>query len=153
MSYRIRPATLKDVGRIAYLMLVWDAELPPHVKMLNGDAAQAERTATQITSDPCYVTQVLEVNSEVVGVMVISVINGLFCAKPYGVLNLVVHPKQRSGKLYGLHLLNKAVELARQAQLAWLESNPWADAHGMQFVLDRLGFMELTRGYALRLSS
>lgn len=150
MAYNIRKAMLKDVGVIAHLLLVWDAELPEHNRQMFGDAPYAEHIAKLITTSPDFFTEVIEDDGKVVGAYVVSTIQGLFSSKPFGILNMMVYPKQRGGKMYGLRLLERAIKKSRELGLAWLESNPWADAHGMHFVLERLGFDFFTRGYALR---
>jgi N-acetylglutamate synthase-like GNAT family acetyltransferase len=150
MAYTIRKATPKDAGIIAHMMLVWDAELPKHLQMLNGDAPHAETTAKAMTTNPEFITEVVEEDGKIVGMYVVSKIEGLFCSKPYGILNVMVYPKYRGGKMYGLRLLERSIKAAKEAGLAWLESCPWADAHGMHFVLERLGFNFMSRGYALR---
>jgi N-acetylglutamate synthase-like GNAT family acetyltransferase len=151
MAHTIRKARADDVGVLAHLMLVWDAELPEHTKQLRGDAAYAERVARAIVSQPNFNTMIMEADGVVVGAFTIDTIQGIFSAKPFGLLNLTVYPKYRGGKLYGLKLLRRAIDEAKTSGLAWLESHPWADAHGMKFVLERLGFSELTHGYALRI--
>ncbi len=150
MSYILRPAVYKDAGQIAYLILVWDEELPEFLRMVRGSAEAAYRAA-ELMCSPSFVTWVAEEDGEVVGAVAIHNNVSLFGFHGYGnVAGVFVLPKHRGWKLLGLQLINKAKELKREMKWAWLEMNPWADDINTKRVLERLGFEEAVHTYVLR---
>lgn len=150
MAIKLRQATFTDAGKIAYLILVWDNELPDWLKMVRGDAAGAHRTA-ELMCSPKFVTWVAEEDGEVVAAMAINQCISLFGWSPYGnIAGLFVLPKYRGGRMIGLRLLYKAKELKQQYNWAWLEMNPWADDKNTKKVLERLAFDEAVHTHVLR---
>lgn len=147
----LRKAEPRDIGQIAYFIVKWDEEIPEHLRQLKGDVSYAETAAEIIVKSPKFITYVLENGGSLAGAYTIYQAVGIFSSESYGILNLYVHPKERGHKLCGLRLLDHARKEAARAGLAWIESNPWKEAHGMQFVLGKLGFIDATRGFALRL--
>jgi N-acetylglutamate synthase-like GNAT family acetyltransferase len=150
MSYELRPAVYKDAGQIAYLILLWDAELPQFLRMVRGSAEAAYRAA-ELMCSPSFVTWVAEDNGELIGAVAIHNNVSLFGFHGYGnVAGVFVLPKYRGGKLIGLRLIKKAMELKSTNRWEWLEMNPWADDTNTKKVLERLGFEEAAHTYVLR---
>lgn len=150
MSYKLRPATYADVSRIAYLILVWDQELPAFLRMVNADARCAYQAAELMCSNG-YVTWVAEDEGEIVGTIAIAHCVSLFGFHQYGnIAGVFVLPKHRGSKLIGLRLLRRAMELKHERGWKWLEMNPWADDANTGRVLVRLGFDEAVHTYVLR---
>ena len=148
--YNLRPAVYKDAGQIAYLILVWDAELPQFLRMVRGSADAAYRAAELMTS-PSFVTWVAEDEEGMVGAVAIHNNISLFGFRSYGnIAGVFVLPKHRGGKLIGLRLIKKAMELQKVHKWEWLEMNPWADDRNTKRVLERLGFDEAVHTYVLR---
>jgi hypothetical protein len=152
MSYEIKPIVQRDAGKIAYMILKWDAELPDHLRMLNGDAVYAEQAANFIIASPLIYGYKLEIDKELAGGYALQSAQGIFSPRRYGqLLTWYVDPKHRAG-LNGFRLLKHAIKTATDNKLAWLEVNPWADAHGAQYVLAKLGFIESVHSFMLRTS-
>lgn len=146
----MRPATYFDAGRIAYLILVWDDELPKFLRMVNNDAEAAYRAA-ELMCGPDFATWVVEEDNEIVGLLTIKKATSIFGFHSYGsIVGVFVLPKYRGQRLLGLRLLNKAKELKATHKWDWLEMNPWADDKNTKRVLERLGFDEAIHTYVLR---
>jgi ribosomal protein S18 acetylase RimI-like enzyme len=93
----------------------------------------------------------LEIDNEMVGGYTLQSALGIFSPKRYGQLLMwYVDPKHRGG-LHGLRLLKHAMKTARDNKLAWLEVNPWADAHGAEYVLTKLGFIDAVHTFIMRM--
>ncbi len=147
----LRKATLDDVGTLAYYIMKWDAELPVWLRRLHGDAVHAETLARVAVTSPNMLTYMLECQGEIVGGLCIVVSPGFFSPKPFGQLLMwYVRPESRGG-LHGFRLLTRAVELARAHKLELLQVHPWADDVGAQRVLERLGFIQASHVYTVRL--
>lgn len=150
MSFKLRQATYTDAASIAYLILVWDKELPDFLKLVQGDAASAYRSA-ELMCGQSFRTWLMEEDDKVVGLVSIHVQTSLFGFRIYGsIVGVFVLPSYRGGKLLGLKLVRKAMELAAIERWEWLEMNPWADDRNTGQVLQRLGFDEAIHVYALR---
>ena len=148
--YNLRPAVYKDAGQIAYLILVWDAELPQFLRMVRGSADAAYRAA-ELMCSPSFVTWVAEDAEGLAGAVAIHNNISLFGFHNYGnIAGVFVLPKHRGGKLIGLRLIKKAMELQKVHKWEWLEMNPWADDRNTKRVLERLGFDEAVHTYVLR---
>lgn len=145
----MRQATYNDVARLAYLILVWDKELPEFLQMIRGDANAAFQAA-QLMLGPKFVTWVVG-EEDFVGAISINRAVSLFGFHSYGlVVGVFVLPKYRGGKLLGLRLIQKAVELKTEMNWRWLEMQPWADDRNTRRVLERLGFSEALHTFVLR---
>jgi GNAT superfamily N-acetyltransferase len=152
MGMSIRPATADDIGRIAYLVLQWNFELPEHLQRVEGGAPHAQRIAEVVVGDPRFVTRLLEVEDEVVGGICLHLGSNLFSLSQHGQLMMwYVDPKHRGG-LHGLRLLKDAIRLADELKLGWLEIYPWADDTGASRVLERLGFHHGVNMYYKRIT-
>ena len=150
MAYDIKPMVQSDAGKVAYMILKWDAELPEHLRMLHGDAVYAEQAANFIITSPLIYAYKLEIDRELAGGYALQSALGIFSPKRYGQLLMwYVDPKHRGG-LHGLRLLKHAMKMTRDNGLAWLEVNPWADAHGANYVLTKLGFIEAVHTFVKR---
>ena len=146
----IRKATKEDIGRIAYLILKWDAELPAELRMLDGDIPYAEQAAgLVVTSDQFYLC-VLEIEGALAGGYCLHAAQGVFSPKKYGQLLMwYVEPKYRGGR-HGYKMLRHAIDVTKQSGLAWLEVNPWSDSRGAHSVLKKLGFTEAVHTFVMR---
>ena len=150
MSYKLRAATYKDAGQIAYLILCWDAELPAFLRMVRGNAEAAYRAA-ELMCSPKFVTWVAEAESDIVGAVAVAHNVSIFGFHHYGnVAGVFVAKKHRGGQLLGLRLIKKAMELKSVHRWEWLEMNPWADDRSTKRVLERLDFEEAVHTYVLR---
>lgn len=146
----MRAATYDDAARIAYLILVWDRELPEHLRMVRGNA-EAAYQAAELMCGPDFATWVVEADGRIVGLISIKNNTSLFGFHAYGnVVGVFVLPKYRNQHLLGLRLLNKGKELKAQRGWMWLEMNPWAGDVRMKRLLGRLGFDETVHTYILR---
>lgn len=146
----IRKARQEDAARIAYLIMVWDRELPGFVRTVNGDH-QAALQAAELMVGPYYETWVAEEDGEVVGAICVNNSVCLFGFRSYGdVAGVYVLPKYRGGRLLGLKLIRKAMALKAEMGWRWLAINPWADDVNTGKVLERLGFTETLHTYVLR---
>lgn len=151
MPYKLRQSVPKDAGQLAYLLLLWDAELPPFLRMIRGDAASAARTADTFVYSPHCVAWVAEQDDKLIGAITIQTLVSMFGYHTYGsVIGVFVTPEHRGGKLIGLRLIKKAMELKPIYKWAWLEMSPWADDVNTMKVLGRLGFAETLHTYVLR---
>lgn len=146
----MRPATIDDAARLAYFILVWDQELPEHLRMVRGDAELAYQTAELMCGDK-FVTWVIDEGDQAVGAIAIHDSTSLFGFHRYGnVAGVFVLPKHRGHKRLGLRLLNKGRELKAEKKWRWLEMNPWSTDLNTQRVLGRLGFADVVHTYILR---
>lgn len=152
MKSNLRQATREDVGLIAYLILKWDAELPPHLRMLNGNAQAAERAANIAASTPeQFYTCLLEMDGVLVGGYCLHSALGIFSPQRYGQLLMwYVDPKYRGGR-QGYQMLKDAISVTKLSGLAWLEVNPWADSRGAHKILNKLGFVEAVHTFVKRM--
>ena len=146
----MRQATYRDVGRLAYGVMVWDQELPEFLRTIKGDAELAHRAA-EIMVSPKFVTWVIEEDGDIVAAITIEQNVSLYGFCFYGnVAGVYVLPKYRGQRMLGLRLLNKAKELKQTLGWSWLFVNPWADDTNTERVLERLGFEESIHTYMLR---
>ena len=150
MAYNLRQATPRDIGQMAYLILVWDSELPGFLQMVRGDANAAQKAA-EIICGPGCATWVAEEGDKLIGAIAVNTLTSLFGFHRYGsVIGVMVLPKYRGTKFIGLRLIKKAMELKEAMGWTWLELTPWADDVNTQRVLERLGFDEALHTYILR---
>lgn len=147
----IRKATKEDIGMIAYMIIKWDAELPPHRRMLDGDVSYAEYAAGLIVTNDKFHTCVLDIDGQVEGGYCLNTAQGVFSPKRYGQLLMwYVSPKHRDGR-YGYKMLRHAMDSAKQSGLFWMEVNPWSESRGAHRVLEKLGFKDEVHTHVMRM--
>jgi len=145
----IRRAELKDAGRIAYLMLRWDAELPTHIHALRGNAKYAEQSAHIVVTNPRYHAMAYELDGEIIAGYVLSV--GAEILSPDIVASMFmwyVLPAYRD-KFIGVRLLFHAMEYAKSLNAKRIDVFPWADSASVDRLLTRpaFGFSHLANIY------
>lgn len=154
MAFKIRSAEPQDVGEIAYMIMNWAKdELPEALRIMEGTAQQAERTASLIVFMPHYTTKVMENGGGVIGGYVIMRFpEGTFGDEPYGsLLGIYVKPEHRGHRYYGLKLLMDAQSESERLGLSRLEVNPMARSRGMSSILKRMGYEPLCVTHMKRL--
>lgn len=148
----VRKVEPRDLAQVAYMILKWDSELPEWCQQVQGVIARAERAAQIIVSGDGSVSEgyVLEEGGEVIGGCAVVKAVGIFSPNPYGQLLMWYVLPEHRGKLHGLRLLKKAMEVSKECGLEWLEAYPWADDAGAAKVLERLGFKYAVNSFMLR---
>jgi len=138
----IRPIDANDVGKIAYMIMRWNSELPEWLRRVEGGARHAQAIAEAIVANERFIGRALELDGQVIGGLCIFLGDNLFSLRQYGQLMMwYVEPEHRGG-LHGIRLLREAIKIAEERKLGWLETYPWADDEGASRLLPRLGFFD-----------
>lgn len=154
MAIEIRQPTLAESGDLAYMILMWDAELPDHVRELNGDAGRAEQVVRFLMSDPRAIKRIAYDDGKPIGGFCLRCMERLYSPRPVGELIMwYVKPPYRGGRLLGLRLLQEATRLAHEQGFEWIEATMWADSANGQRTLERLGFEQHSTRHIKRVAA